>query len=1220
MPARVRLRAAAVLRITLTRGEVVGGDHEVADRQVIAVDPAQPLTITVLRRGFDLAPGETGRRELALPPLGEPAVTVEIALVAAELGPQEIQVVVRQDRPQPLATLRLTPEVVPPDTDLPPDGEPLERTTTVPRGVTAMLAPNTLVIDENLVGANSELSFELVTATSRAGFTRVVPDKPELLRDLFTEIADAYDTHRTEPDPQARTAGFQQALRDIGTRLAGQVLPAELADELRSRPLDADQLTVITSGETDIPWELVHVWDDLEDDLGGFLGRAGLVRWVYNTPHPSELAVHPDRAFVVVARRADRSFELPGTGPEYDYLVERGVREVDPLDAASLGRLIGSGRLDLLHFCGHGRYADDPAPLREMVLGTGPGFSLTDLASALSASDAQPFGTPGPLVVLNACRLGQPPQTRSELGGFAETFLRGGAGAFLGCLWSVGDAPAADFVMTFYDRLHAGDTVAEATLAARRSARRAGDLSWLAYTVYAHPDARLTAGLSPRGTTMTTTETPATQFDVSRGPGLTADQLRFLHPHTVNLTDGRLSTDPPSAPTTVADFHTTAADVDAIFDTHLPTFLAGRPADAGPLPLVLWAHGGLVPKPNGLAIAHQQVGWWRDNGAYPVHFIWDTGLIDGIVDAIRTELTGRRGLTDITDNLIERLARTIQARRIWGAMKDKAAWSNQPVTGGAHYFVTRLARYVGEHPGTISVHAVGHSAGSIFHSHLVPNLVDRSIDLATLQLLAPAIRVDEFRQRLLPAPILDQVGKLTMYTMNQETELADNCGQLYHKSLLYLIRGGLEAEVGAEILGLQECVRRDPQLNRLFGSGGGAEVCWSVGKATASRSHGGFDNDETTMNSVATRVLGHTPARPFPAARDADARLWAGAILPTLPTTPATDPVRRRALCIGIDAYPPQYALAGCVNDSKAWAQALAGIGFEVTTLQDDKATRAAIVAAIGDLVSGARPGDHVVVQYAGHGTTAPDLDGDEAEEDKDSPDGLQDEAICPVDFSDGQLLLDDDLGALWDLLPAGAQLTVFFDSCHSGGAQRELITVPPSGDGSRPRLVRLTRDIEARFRQVRAATAKPNPSSRANERGAFFAACQPDEVAWESSGHGDFTTRMVPLLATATAQDTNWDLINRVLAEFGPTRRQTPLLSPSYLGAQLFLDQASSAAAPPAPMPATKSGPEAGAAPTAQPAGEAPALAAADTGRDPARRDRAIATILRGVADLVES
>ena len=83
-----------------------------------------------------------------------------------------------------------------------------------------------------------------------------------------------------------------------------------------------------------------------------------------------------------------------------------------------------------------------------------------------------------------------------------------------------------------------------------------------------------------------------------------------------------------------------------------------------------------------------------------------------------------------------------------------------------------------------------------------------------------------------------------------------------------------------------------------------------------------------------------------------------------------------------------------------------------------------------------------LALQYAGHGTTVPDLDGDEAVEDSRTG-SLVDEAICPVDFAAGNLIVDDDLGEIWDLLPSGVSLTMFFDSCHSGGSQRELRPVP---------------------------------------------------------------------------------------------------------------------------------------------------------------------------------
>ncbi len=51
--------------------------------------------------------------------------------------------------------------------------------------------------------------------------------------------------------------------------------------------------------------------------------------------------------------------------------------------------------------------------------------------------------------------------------------------------------PARIFVETFYARLLRGDTVASAALAGRTAARAEGDGTWLAYVVYARPDAVL---------------------------------------------------------------------------------------------------------------------------------------------------------------------------------------------------------------------------------------------------------------------------------------------------------------------------------------------------------------------------------------------------------------------------------------------------------------------------------------------------------------------------------------------------------------------------------------------------------------------------------------------------------------------------------------------------------------------------------------------------------
>ena len=892
MPSAVHLDDTVPVEVLLSREEVTifGGTSH--DEQVIVMDPDRPLDVVLLRRGFDLddreLPHETGRRSLSLPAVGEPAVRVVFWLRAAQEGEGEVQVVVRQDAPQPLATLRLTATV------LPPSAAPADRASAqadlearsqglkVPLAgrVTPFLNPRSLVIDENLVGGVSELSFDLVLPHVRRRFTRVVRDKTAVLKEVFRRLDVAWRDIKPLEDPQARSRAFHDSLRALGSWLALEVLPPELLDDLRHHLDDIDELAVITSGETDIPWELVHVWDpdDGDDPDGrGFLGRMGLVRWVYNTGHPTELSVRAGRAHYLIPAYVDPTLALEQTQLEPTYLKPFGATAIEPPDATGIARLITSGQVDLLHFAGHGFSNDTDVPaVREMVLADyRPGvvsvagadrsrvaFGLEDLRGALPDS---PFADPGPLVFLNACRIGEAPSTRSEVGGFAETFLRGGAGAFVGCLWSVGDQPAREFVAAFYEALDSGHTIAEATLAARRAAREAGDISWLAYTVYAHPDARLAdrplpppdTDPSSKGTVMTTTEAARSV------PDLTREELRAIHPFVVCMEDGRLAEGPSQLPVGVDDFHTVTADIDELFTKRVPDFITMH---GKPVPMVLWAHGGLVDKATGLRVAHTQVAWWQANGVFPVHFVWRTGLAESLWDAVKDSLPGRaRGLDDVFDTLIEAAVRGAHGKDVWGAMKTTAKLASEKDKGGAWYFAQRLAEFQAANPGSVTVHAAGHSAGSIFHSYLIPQVLAAGVgEIASLNLLAPAIRVDEFKQRILKKSVVDRIRRLNLFTMTEAFEKDDTCLGIYHKSLLYLIRGALEDEPRAEILGLQECLQRDKDLAVLLGkagSGAKGEVMWSRtvngGPRTSSlsTSHGGFDNDAATMNSLARRVL-----------------------------------------------------------------------------------------------------------------------------------------------------------------------------------------------------------------------------------------------------------------------------------------------------------------------------------------------------------------------------
>lgn len=706
-------------------------------------------------------------------------------------------------------------------------------------------------------------------------------------------------------------------------------------------------------------------------------------------------------------------------------------------------------------------------------------------------------------------------------------------------------------------------------------------------------------------------------------PALTVDQLRTIHPFVVCLTDGALADGASVLPTGVDDFQTVEEDIDELFSTRLPEFITMH---GTPVPMMLWAHGGLVDKAGGLRVAHTQVEWWRANGVFPVHFVWRTGLAESLWDAVKDQLPfGARG--DVLDEIIEATVRGAQGKHTWSAMKTTARLANEKDEGGAWYFAQKLADFVKADPGSIAVHAAGHSAGSIFHSHLVPEMLSAGVpEIASLNLLAPAIRVDEFKQRILKRSVLGKIRKLTMFTMTESFEKDDTCLGIYKKSLLYLIRGALEEESGAEILGLQECLRRDKALDVLLGtagSGAKGEVMWSrtvgVGPRTSSRSttHGGFDNDAATMNSLARRVVdddrltagfGTVPrtrgaveeVSPWPSEEEARAYLA---------SRQAAGPQggAKRALCIGIDLYPSVGdQLGGCVADARAWKQELQHAGFAVQILEDGAATRQNIVEGIQDLIVTSRAGDVLVLQYSGHGTTVDDLDGDELEEAKRTGE-TRDEALCPVDFREGELLIDDDLGELWDLLPDGVSLTVFFDSCHSGGNQRNVLE-PDDGDPTRKaRLVRLTAANVEAYKQKRGGLVT-STRSLDSERAVYFGACQATELAYESNGQGDFTRIALPRLRECLT-GTNAQFFEAVLGDFGQARRQTPVLLPPELTSRTFLAPASQVS----PVP------QAGAAnrppDRAQPPLEAPVAPAGVT-----RRERAVASILRGVADLIES
>ena len=138
----------------------------------------------------------------------------------------------------------------------------------------------------------------------------------------------------------------------------------------------------------------------------------------------------------------------------------------------------------------------------------------------------------------------------------------------------------------------------------------------------------------------------------------------------------------------------------------------------------------------------------------------------------------------------------------------------------------------------------------------------------------------------------------------------------------------------------------------------------------------------------------------------------------------------KKALCIGINNYPgTDMDLQGCVNDANDWGATLAERGYEVHKLLDSQATKTAMVAAMQGLIGGAAKNDRLVITFSGHGTYAPDDDGDEA-------DGY-DEALCTYDISTKGPLSDDEIKTLFASRKTGVSILLIADSCHSGTVSR---------------------------------------------------------------------------------------------------------------------------------------------------------------------------------------
>lgn len=277
--------------------------------------------------------------------------------------------------------------------------------------------------------------------------------------------------------------------------------------------------------------------------------------------------------------------------------------------------------------------------------------------------------------------------------------------------------------------------------------------------------------------------------------------------------------------------------------------------------VVFYAHGGLnSPKASARRIHAMREGFKR-NGIYPIHFMYDTGLLEEIKDVIfgkRSPAEARAGrIAHWKDRWIERLSRRA-GTAIWSEMKNGAIKAFLAKGAGMRSLLSLF-----EAASDQEIHLIGHSTGAVFFAHALDALKVKGTrtEFSTCSLYAPACTVDLYKE--VYRPIIGKqrgtrIADMALYNLTDELEQDDHVVKIYGKSLLYLVSNAFEHTRERPILGM---AKFKGDLGKLPS---GMDIHYAGnGRATRSTSHGGFDNDPTTLNHTLTRMLGHKPKHPF---------------------------------------------------------------------------------------------------------------------------------------------------------------------------------------------------------------------------------------------------------------------------------------------------------------------------------------------------------------------
>jgi hypothetical protein len=491
MDSEVLIQRVTTVEVKISNNLISIVNDSTSKSAEVKVDLSNSLIVQVIPKVNFENVGET-RIEISPSDLEEQH-NIYFDLRATHIGEGEIWVVFSQSQ-FPLLTLALTPKIVENKTRT---SQRISKNGEVPPILKATEPLHQLCIIERRNGNQISYQYEFNSPSlNLLGLYEsklITSNRQEYVENLYREIESRWLSVQGDVD------AFECELRAFGGQILDELFPDDLQRQLWEYRHDIQSIMVIST-EPFIPWELVHLKPPRQSFLPEevyFLGQMGLVRWLYDVGFPPEsITIRPQRCYYVIPHYPDARYRLLQAEQEVQFLEQLFQATAIEPQPVAVREALESTSFDLLHFAGHG-HADVNITTSAKLLLEGRIENGQYIHTYLSATTVGQFSRlksfqNQPIVMINACQIGRLGYVLTGIGGFAQAFLKGGAGVFIGTLWSVGDQPARIFSETFYTSLIEGETLANATRKARETAKLSGDATWLAYVVYGHPHLKVT--------------------------------------------------------------------------------------------------------------------------------------------------------------------------------------------------------------------------------------------------------------------------------------------------------------------------------------------------------------------------------------------------------------------------------------------------------------------------------------------------------------------------------------------------------------------------------------------------------------------------------------------------------------------------------------------------------------------------------------------------------